>query len=181
MTLCWSPRAEEPSGILPSPHGLGPHSCWMKPSWPGLCQLPGLRLFNTSIEQGQLTHPFFREMWVMVEHEKWIFMAFGKKKKKFEVLIPPKSFEIYSLLSKKSEQHCQIFLKRLNCGSLPHSLHWFWYEVMTNHLYPHRINLHIPISMEVQTFKGKKPNNVKRPQEDKYLKQNHVHEKYCDN
>lgn len=75
------------------------------PSWPGASQslneaLPtqpapasGTQLFNTSIEQGQLTRSFFGEMWVMVEHKKWVFMAFGKKKKK-EIWgsHPPKSF-----------------------------------------------------------------------------------------
>lgn len=80
MTLCSSPGAEEPSGILPSPRGWGlpalNEALLTQPA-----PASGPRALNTSIEQGQLTCPFFGEMWVMAEHKKWIFMASGKKKK----------------------------------------------------------------------------------------------------
>lgn len=79
--------------ILPSPRVFGASPITeLAGSQHSLQRLPGLMLFNNSFEQGQLTCSLFGEMWMMVEHKKWAFMTFGKRGKKFWVLIPPKSF-----------------------------------------------------------------------------------------
>lgn len=100
---------------------------------------------------------------MMVERKKWAHTTFGKTGKKVWVLIsPPK--KLLKSNSKRSNWKHQVFLKHLNSGSLPLTLHCFWHRDGPNRRYPNRLNLHAPCSEQVHVFKGK-INNINRPQE----------------